>query len=72
MLYLCCTNLSITLVNPLFIGYSIAIYDNTLLAAALSLRALSSRIRTHLLKCTVVCVGLHSLLLLLSWLVRCA
>ena len=33
MLYLCCTNLSITLVNPLFIGYSIAIYDNTLLVA---------------------------------------
>lgn len=34
MLYLCCTNLSITLVNPLFIGYSVAIYDNTMLADA--------------------------------------
>ncbi|MBK9735561.1 MAG: hypothetical protein IPO92_11540 [Saprospiraceae bacterium] len=27
MLYLCCTKLGITLVNPLFIGYCKAIYD---------------------------------------------
>jgi len=33
MLYLCCTVFITVLVNPLFIGYLIAIYDNTLLAA---------------------------------------
>lgn len=34
MLYLCCTKLGITLVNPLFIGYCKAIYDKPVLAAA--------------------------------------
>ena len=32
MLYLCCTKLGITLVNPLFIGYCKAIYDKPVLA----------------------------------------
>lgn len=35
MLYLCCTKLGITLVNPLFIGYCRAIYDKPLLPAVL-------------------------------------
>lgn len=34
MLYLCCTKLSFTTANPLFIGYSVAIYDKPLLAKA--------------------------------------
>ena len=33
MLYLCCTKLGITLVNPLFIGYCKAIYDKPVLWA---------------------------------------
>ena len=33
MLYLCCTKLGVTLVNPLFIGYYRAIYDKPVLAA---------------------------------------
>ena len=37
MLYLCCTKLSFTTVNPLFIGYSVAIYDKPMLAAAILL-----------------------------------
>lgn len=32
MLYLCCTKLNFTTENPLFIGYSVAIYDKPLLA----------------------------------------
>ena len=32
MLYLCCTKLSFTTVNPLFIGYSVAIYDKPVIA----------------------------------------
>lgn len=32
MLYLCCTKLSFTTVNPLFIGYSVAIYDKPMSA----------------------------------------
>ena len=39
MLYLCCTKLGVTLVNPLFIGYYRAIYDKPMLAISpLSIR----------------------------------
>ena len=37
MLYLCCTKLGITLVNPLFIGYCKAIYDKPLLTDRLAI-----------------------------------
>ena len=36
MLYLCCTKLGITLVNPLFIGYCKAIYDKPMLAEVIN------------------------------------
>ena len=42
MLYLCCTKLGITLVNPLFIGYCKAIYDKPLLVAVFYFSVLSN------------------------------
>jgi hypothetical protein len=36
MLYLCCTKLGVTLVNPLFIGYYRDIYDKPMLAVRAS------------------------------------
>lgn len=49
MLYLCCTKLSFTTVNPLFIGYSVAIYDKPMLAAAhLSVLLILSNLLRHI------------------------